>query len=336
MERINQENNILLTKKSVDWLVNNTDVSVFNPLTFEGYQRQIDAQHCESIMSYVMKNFHLPSAIICACNNYTDDCRMNIVDGQHRVESFRRIRAEHPDRYQQIKDLELPVVVMNNVGILVEIDTFININKKSKKVDTSLAYVLKNKLSNPESGDMAMPKAEYVAVEVAQLFDKEDGLDIWRYKISYEGNVKKSDRLISLNAFVRATRVFVNALNQMGIINLNWHSQDDVIKTNEIVRDLLYDIWNNIYMKWPELFKQGKGSRIIQGSIGYTAITRTLVRILREHPVTDMDSCKQLFRTSIMKINIGHERWTDTYSSFSSESGYKLVSDELLKSIRWE
>ena len=47
MERILQDDSrIIQTKKTVDWLVNNTSVNVFNPITFEGYQRSIDEKHC--------------------------------------------------------------------------------------------------------------------------------------------------------------------------------------------------------------------------------------------------------------------------------------------------
>ena len=55
MINISQNKNIDLigTKKTVDWLVNNTIVSVFNPINFTGYQRQIDNNHCKKIVEYL-------------------------------------------------------------------------------------------------------------------------------------------------------------------------------------------------------------------------------------------------------------------------------------------
>lgn len=60
------ENHIVITSKSIDWLVNNTSVSVFDPVSFQGYQRQIDENHCLKIVGYLKSSCFLPSSIICA------------------------------------------------------------------------------------------------------------------------------------------------------------------------------------------------------------------------------------------------------------------------------
>lgn len=331
-----QDHRILVTKRTVDWLVGNTTVSVFDPLTFEGYQRQINAEHCQSIVNYVMKSFHLPDAIICACEDYDEGRRLRIVDGQHRVEAFRQIMLNHGKRYNEIKDFELPVVVLCDVSQLVEIETFININKKSKKVDTSLAFVLKSKLSNPGDGNMAMPKSEYVSVEVAQMFEREESDELWRNKISYEGNVKSTDKLISLNSFVKATRVLVNAMNQKGVIDLNWLHKEDVDQSIRYVYGALLFIWHEVYRRWPELNKGEslKDKRIIQGAIGYTAITRTLVKLLRDNDVFDKDSFYIFVTKTIASFGVSAEKWMGAYGSYSSGSGYKYISEELINSMR--
>lgn len=331
-----QDNKILVTKRTVDWLVGNTTVCVFDPLTFEGYQRQINEEHCLSIVSYVLKSFHLPDAIICACEDYNENRRLRIVDGQHRVEAFRQVMVNHKERYDEIKDFELPVVILCDVNQLVEIETFININKKSRKVDTSLAFVLKSKLSNPEDGSMAMPKSEYISVEVAQMFEKEESDDLWRNKISYEGNVKSTDKLISLNSFVKATRVLVNAMNQKGVVDLNWQKNEDVQHTTLFMYNALLFIWQEVYRKWPELNKGEslKDKRIIQGSIGYTAITRTLVKLLRENDVQDENSFYIFVTKTIASFGVSAEKWKGAYGSYSSGSGYKYISEELINSMR--
>ena len=42
--KVKQDVELILTKKSIGWLVdeNNTYVKVFNPVSFTGYQRKID------------------------------------------------------------------------------------------------------------------------------------------------------------------------------------------------------------------------------------------------------------------------------------------------------
>ena len=59
MDKISQNKqlDLLQTKKTVDWLVNNTSVNVFNPINFTGYQRQIDNKHCSKIADYLKQDF---------------------------------------------------------------------------------------------------------------------------------------------------------------------------------------------------------------------------------------------------------------------------------------
>ncbi len=326
-----QEYKLLVTKKTIGWLVDNTKVCVFDPVSFEGYQRQIDRKHCMKIVSYLQENSFLPSAIICS-NRGLEDGKLWIVDGQHRVEAFRILKQENLGRFKDVSEVEIPVIIMDKVPIEIEIETFITINKKSKKVDTSLAYVLKNKISIGD-GDMAMPKSEYVSVEVARRLSLDGVSRIWAGRILFEGNVKLAEEYISLNAFVRATRVLINLMSRKGVVSLSWRTPKAVEETTQTATDLLDFIWMRVQMKWPELFlSKDEDRRIIQGSIGYTAITRSLVKLMRERAVCDCESFKKEASDIIMSFNVGYEKWMSkgVYSKYSSESGYKIVSDELI------
>lgn len=334
---LTQNYKIIVTSKKVDWLVKMTEVRVFDAVSFEGYQRQINPKHCQKIVDYLEGSFHLPGAIICACARYSDDEKLYIVDGQHRVKAFELLKESDPQRYKQISDMEMPVVVMVGVPLEVEIDTFITINKTSKKVDTSLAYVLKSKLSLPQSGDMAMPKAEYVAVESAMLLNSGEVDSYWAGNILFEGVVKLSDCLISLNAFVRVTRVFVNTLSRVGLIDMDWYSQDGVTRTIRKVASIISFIWGVVFQKWPELLSENYGDReIIQGAIGYTAITRAIVRLIKDEEFKDIDAFYDYILNTIMSFGVSYQKWLKTgdYAHYSSEYGYKLVADELVNSVR--
>lgn len=333
-----EDHQLVITSKSIEWLTQNTTVSVFDPVAFTGYQRQIDEKHCLKIVSYLKTFSFLPSAIICACEEYTDRAQLRIVDGQHRVHAFRLLAYHDPARYAVIKDEEIPVVVMINVPLELEINTFITINKTSKKVDTSLAYVLKNKLSKGE-GDMVMSRAEYIAVEVAVRLNESEDNKLWSNRILYEGAVKNSNCYISLNAFVRATRVLVNTLNQMGYIDLRWNAQTKQEEVGQITlrtADLIQDIWETVYLRWPELLDASfEEKQVLQGSIGYTAITKTLVKQIKEKGVYG-EEIKTFLRRTILSFGVPYQQWTKkgTFSSYSSEAGYRLVSDSLIKSIK--
>lgn len=55
MTEIKQDSNIKLiqTKKTVDWLINHTEVRVFDPVKFSGYQRKIDLKHRAKIVNFL-------------------------------------------------------------------------------------------------------------------------------------------------------------------------------------------------------------------------------------------------------------------------------------------
>lgn len=327
-----QEYRLQVTMAPIWWLVENTKVCVFNPVAFEGYQRQIDRKHCTKIVNYLLNDSFLPSAIICSNRQDGTDKKLWIVDGQHRVEAFKILREENSERFDAIAGVEIPVVIMDNVPIEKEIETFITINKTSKKVDTSLAFVLKNMISQ-EDGDMAMPKSEYLSVEAARKLSLDGESKIWDGKILFEGNVKLAQEYISLNAFVKATRILINMMGKKGIISFDWKTKEDVEVVTRTVTELIDFIWNCVQIRWPELFlSKDEDRRIIQGSIGYTAITRCLVKLMRDTDVNDRESFMNAANEIIMSFKVGHEKWLSkgTYSKYSSESGYKMVSDELV------
>ena len=332
-----EDHQLVLTTKTIGWLAQNTTVSEFDPVAFTGYQRKIDEKHCLKIVSYLKTSCFLPSAIICACDDFSDQAQLRIVDGQHRVHAFKMLANQDPARYAAITDMAIPVVVMVNVPQEVEINTFITINKTSKKVDTSLAYVLKNKLSKGE-GDMVMPRAEYIAVEVAVKLNESEDNKLWSNRILYEGAIKNSNCYISLNAFVRATRVLVNTLNQMGFIDLRWNAQTKQEEVEQITiktKELIQDIWETVYIRWPELIDASfEEKQVLQGSIGYTAITKTLVKMIKEEGILG-DKIKSFIKNTILSFGVSYQQWTKkgTFSSYSSEAGYRLVSDSLIKSL---
>ena len=335
----NQKVGLVITKKTVDWLVHNTEVRVFNPITFTGYQRQINEKHCEKIVDFLRQDFFLPTAIICAVSEkYAEDKRLRVVDGQHRIHAFRILQNKFLARYNEIKDYEIPVIVMEEADENLEIDTFITINKTSKKVDTSLAFVLKNKINKyASSSDMSMPKAEYLSVELALRLNDESRNDIWSDKIIYEGNPKNTDQLISLNAFVKSTRSLINNLAKKNILSMNWSSPEDIDKCIDICDEIICAIWESLTIKWPQLFYGSlENRRIIQGAIGYSAINKVVNKILEEQHNFTLDSATQLIRRRLKSITCDADMWLPggIFSQFTSESGYSFVASEIYKTIK--
>ena len=340
MDRLIQdERNILIqSKKTVDWLIEKTRVKTFNPKTFEGYQRKIDEKHARKIVDYIYNNvFYFPTAIICSSES-GDDEGLSIVDGQHRVQAFRIVKKENPEFYQKIKDYEIPVIILKNPDLATEIDTFITINKTSKKVDTSLAYVLKNKINKDNTDDITnKARREYLSVEVARKLNTDKKYNIWNDKILYEGSIRNRYEYITLNGFVRSMRALLGALDKRGIISCAWDStitDDELNEKIETISDLVELIWDLVYKKWPDLKTDNlEDSRIVQGTIGFTTINRYLVNRINDFKGNDLEDFKCFVKEAILNdIKVSGEKWKkgNIYSKFTSESGYKAIVDDLL------
>ncbi|MBD5132696.1 MAG: DGQHR domain-containing protein [Clostridiales bacterium] len=341
MIQLEQKNNVKLfaTKKTVDWLVNNTEVSVFDPVSFEGYQRQINEGHCQKIVEFLCVDFFLPTAIICATSKkFEPESTLRIVDGQHRVYAFRMLKRDHRERYDEIKDKEIPVIVMDGVDEKVEIDTFITINKTSKKVDTSLAIVLKNKLNKyAASEDLSMPRAEYLAVEVALKLYSNPNCELWYDKILLEGTTKNTPQFITLNAFVKSTRTLINNMVKKKLLVLDWQTKEDIDGYIAICQEAIMSIWNSVAVRWSDLFNSNfENRRIIQGPIGYSSINRLVNMLLAKYNYISLDEFKLMIESNIRRISMDEKCWLPGgyFSGFSSESGYSIIANELLKSIK--
>jgi len=233
---------IIYDKKTVDWLVNNTSVRTFDNINFTGYQRKVNESHVSKIVDYLMENnFYLPTSIICASDeDVAKDTRLHIVDGQHRVEAFKTIKVNNLEKYNEIKNYELSVIILQNPSEMLEVDTFITINKTSRKVDTSLAYVLKNKINkeNKSSSDLTIAKKEFLAVELAINLNN-DAKFLWYNKILLEGNPTKNlQETISLNSFVKSVQNLIGYLEKYKILKIDWNNDTELSNVNYIIKSI--------------------------------------------------------------------------------------------------
>lgn len=333
---------LIETKKSVGWLIGHTEVAVFDPISFKGYQRSIDDKHCGRIVSFLEKEFFLPTPIICSVDSEfnEDTFPLRVVDGQHRIHALKMLKKENHKRFQEIESLEIPVIVMAGVDENLEIETFININKTAKKVDTSLALVLRNKINRSAKGsdDLTIPRAEYLAVELARLLNEnQEDRNIWCEKILYEGQTKNTLQLITLNAFVKSVRSLLNLLGRKSIISLDWNDKDEMDRCQEECLNLILDIWTVVAQRWWELFDDTlEKRRIIQGPIGFSSINIVLKRLVKEYEIRDRQNLVSAIDALLGNSRIDYQRWLpgNYFSKYSSESGYNIVADEIFTSSK--
>ena len=220
-----------------------------------------------------------------------------------------------------------------------EVDTFITINKTSKKVDTSLAYILKSKLSkmaNVNGGISRLTKQEYLAVElIMSLNEKENS--IWYKKVLLEGNPSKHTyETISLNSFVRSLRVLIGALEKNKLIELEWADENELNITLERLEEFYRSFNKMIVRKWPGLFVDNAKDSVIQGSIGVSSLNKLIILILNKESenITSLEQfCTKLGRFMIRISSVESDWYSgNEFSKYSSESGYSMIANMLFNS----
>lgn len=327
--------------KTVDWLVRNTKVRTFDNIKFTGYQRKVNENHVSNIVKYLQENpFYLPTSIICASDaEVTNDTVLNIVDGQHRIEAFKKLKEIDLDKYNDIKNYELSVVILEKPSEALEVDTFITINKTSRKVDTSLAYVLKNKINknNTSSCDLTIAKKEFLAVELAINLNSYKN-SLWYNRILLEGNpTKNSKETISLNSFVKSVQMLISYLNKYKIIEIDWKNDEELNKIIKDIKDIYLKIWDVIKFKWPNLFKEESiNNSVLQGTIGVSAINKYIILQLKKQDKNyNLEKFISEAEHWIANIKISQDEWYkgNRFSQFSSAAGFNIVANMLLDSL---
>ena len=320
---------------TIDKLIGVTVVDVFDPQTFKGYQREINEKHVSKIEKYITEefkkgNFLFPSPIICSLR---EDETLYIVDGQHRVQAFKNIKDRDNALYERIKDYEVNIITLIKPSINLEVETFITINKTSKKVDTSLALIAKTLYSNFEEKEISAKK-QYILVEIARKLDGSKDSHFYN-NIAWEGTPRATGKIISLNSFVRAYMPIVNYLNNKNLISLDGFSE--LTECIDFCLEVINTIWNSIENKWPQLYKNKGSNSIIQGTIGSSAIVKFINSYLKEKSVviSDKQSLLEEINIAIKKINSSYENWLPNglYSSYSSGAGHTIISKILMDSL---
>lgn len=336
--------------QTVDWLVENTMANKFRMEdgVVLGYQREIKDSHVSKIVNYIRENdFYFPSNIVCSIPKEKNLLEKNskqyfIVDGQHRIEAFRIIKKDYPEKYDEIKNYTIPITKLVNVDEATEISTFITINKTSRKVDTSLAYALKKRLE--DSGAKSdISKVDYASVMLAENVN-DDKTNFWYGKISFENVKNKSNKdeddikLLSLNAFIKAVRRLIRSLEKTGSIKLDANDDNSFKPVIDQIKSILNCIWENVEKKWGDLFeKEQILNNVLLGPIGFTSICKYIAYQITKESISD--GLENAISRFIKNIGYGSEEWLKyddpakkKFCKYTSESGYSVIAALLVKS----
>ncbi|MCJ7988935.1 DGQHR domain-containing protein [Priestia sp. OVS21] len=360
---------LYLTKLTVDELIKNCEVQTFNSETEDGYQRPPIPSHYKRIAQYLNKEEEplLPLGILTAV--YPDNVKetedhelrltenLRIVDGQHRVEGFRYLAMTNQEKYMELKDFEVPVTIMviSKEEITTEIDTFININSKGKKLSTDLAIRLRHQRRKRDDYVRTYDEiVEDIAIEVTKKLNK-DLNSLWTKAIKISPEQKGT--IISLNAFRKSlipivekyVNYYVDPVNigdatYLRIPEETIAQREDispVLEEHEVeyvekIKNYIQKVWLIVRDKWPECFNIGRPffdkEYNIQKGIGVYSIHLILLDCMNSEG--DPEAGYYKFKELINHTDIQTEDWESggMFSGNNSQSGFRYIANTVTQS----
>ncbi|MFD0824440.1 DGQHR domain-containing protein [Neobacillus sp. M.A.Huq-85] len=359
---------LYLVKLTVEELIHNSIVAVFNSVTGEGYQRPPIPSHYKKIAQYLEKEDRvlLPLGVLTATDpdkvNIKDghlqiEGPLRIVDGQHRIEGFKFLAANNPNRYEQFKSFELPVTIMviNEEHEVDEMDTFININSKAKKISTNLAIRLRHERRKDKQYLRSLDEIiEDIAIKVTKLLN-EDLKSIWYNAITIGPDEK--GRIISLNAFRKSLIPLIELFicyyrdpkdeedSYFVFDGGGWQPldlNDDLIPVLEeyeekfvsLIKSYLDSTWRIIWKKWSSCFNvyQPYFDRDynIQKGIGLYSLHLVLQDCLKYEE--NVQGALYQFEKIIDNTTVLTEDWESggTFSGNNSQAGFRIIADRII------
>ncbi len=338
-------------KLSTEELLSNYTISSYDSVKETGYQRPPVEAHYKKIARYLADTNSeqiLPMSIIAAAtqkdisyqgNVLTINGRLRIVDGQHRIKAIEFLRdtkyVRYKDKYKElIRHYEFPVILLisKEIDSALEMDTFININSKGKRVSINLAKELREKKMQADLGkhEVELNKDSYenLATQAVKLL-AHDTDSMWYDRIQM-GDQLGLQKPVSIGTFARSLIKFTAKVANLVVVGNTVISGKEATKTAELTKAAVEKIWKTVQKRWPECFDEPKQYNLLRG-LGVSVVHRLFESCMRERAFSDpeemLEDAQQTFEEYLKKTEVETEEWIvgGTFTGFSSEQGYGII-----------
>lgn len=331
-----------LTSLTVKELLGIYSINVYSPETEEGYQRPPIPPHFRNIGKYLLnENPIMTSAILAAVDNNQIlekssmemklSGQLRIVDGQHRLEGFKYLEKIDAKRFEEVSDFEFPVIIMkiNEAQDIHEINTFIDINSKGKKVSTDLAIRLRDKKRKKNMSYIDDDKQVLEAITTSITLALNSASEK-NHSAEWKNSIKTSpndvENIISINAFNSSLLPLVKEYLKVHPVK----SYEDIEKSSSDLSLIISKSWELISKKWPESFSGNKSfnkAYNIQKGIGVHALHMILSECYKAAN-GDSKNTIDSFGKIINESNTTSEDWLigGKLSGYNSKSGFQIIA----------
>ena len=314
-----------------------------------GYQRELASSHYNQIKKNILsEEILLPTSIILSVNkeDIQEDIKeignglielnihpnnkiFRIVDGQHRLKGLEEAAKEN----DKINDFMLHVIILltDRKSRIVEVDTFININSKAKKIKTDLTLLAKYNyeiLGEKEIDDVF----EHICVKVAYQLHEKIKQSVWKNAIKFE----KSKGIIEVNAFKKSITPLVKTIIDKEDLNVT-KDIDIIDDVSSQIAKIINREWQIIKNRWEACFEEKierdledefsltyyNNKYYIQKTTGVNALNMIFNETLQNADTVDeaFEKFKDILQNSLIKSDdwlVGKK-----FSGLTSGSGFK-------------
>lgn len=334
-------------------IVNNiSEVLVYGKDKY-GYRRELPSNHYNKIKSNILKeNIILPTSIILSVNKSDIESNIEVidgnlirlkiedgrrvfrvVDGQHRLKGLEEAAIENSD----INDYMLNIVILltDKNNRIIEVDTFIDINSKAKKIKTDLTLLAKYNYEILEEKPID-DVYEHICVKVAYLLHEKIEDSVWKNAIKFEFNSSKSYGIIEVNAFKQSIMSLVKAIidkKQLTVAN----DIDIIDDTAMEVAKIINSQWKLIKERWEACFEEKiekdfenefvktyyNTKYYIQKTTGANSLNMIFIDSIQDKET--IEEALEEFKTILKNSLIKSDDWLvgKKFSGLTSGSGFK-------------
>lgn len=338
-------------KLSTKELLSNYTISSYDSAQETGYQRPPVESHYKKIARYLVAGGSgqiLPMSIIAAAtqqdisyqgNVLTITDKLRIVDGQHRIKAIEYLRdvkdPQYRNKYEELLNhYEFPVILLvsDEIDSALEIDTFININSKGKRVSTNLARELREKKmrDNLEKHDVELNRESYenLATRVVKLL-AHDKDSMWYNRIQM-GDELGLQKPVSIGTFARSLKKITTMVTDMTVAGEKVISEEQEGRVAALTKDVVEKLWRAVQKRWPECFNEPKQYNLLRG-LGVSVMHRLFESCIQENLLLDsprlFEDAQETFVQYLSKTDVEAEEWMigSTFTGYSSEQGYGII-----------
>ncbi|MBI9055105.1 MAG: DGQHR domain-containing protein [Bacteroidales bacterium] len=340
-----------------------------------GYQRKPNLNHINKIKNYILKNlntFKLPTSIILGIDKIQieefirknengkeelfiseiNNVPFRTVDGQHRILGLKKA-------FEALYKLEEKALIsnfsLNVITVLteenarsVELEIFVDINSKGKKVSTDLAELARYNYNIKENRlDKNISSiAEHIAMKTSRELRENDSEGVWNYAIKFDIHSKTNIGIIGVSAFrTSITGIIKNYLNIIdhGLLELEDQELINACDKHAIeIKDFVTKCWNqSVKKKWSNCFKSSKienedddivniffsKNYYIQKPLGAKSINKLIEMTVGES--NSLNEAFEKFKKVIDDSKVNSDTWKagGVFSGLNSEGGFKKIRE---------